>query len=99
MLVLRFLYFIAFLIASILGICAQGMAYFMDDIYSLGAPVYYVNIFIKTSWYIYIFLIIYLWVVRKKYNQSKWVDDLAILICVGGLVTCWSFLVWALWQG
>lgn len=54
----RVIFIILFVVFSILGIGAQVMAGFINVIFPLGAPFYYVNVITKTSWIIYIFLFI-----------------------------------------
>lgn len=86
--------FIGLLIATIFGISAQSIAYFINDQFpSVGLITVMSTVtFLSIGLYI---IILTLLLIFKKVGK----DLLIVLVLVGFSVSTWSFFVWAMWMG
>ena len=79
-------------IACLLGIFAQPLAYYLAALFDLGRPFHYLTILTVNSYILLFFVIgMSIW---KKYGLL-----LGVTCIVGGLVSIWSFFVLAMWWG
>lgn len=85
---------IGFVLATIFGISAQSIAYFINDQFpSIGLMTVMSTVtFLSIGLYI---ITLTLLLVFKKVEK----DFLLVLVLIGFLVSAWSFFVWAMWMG
>lgn len=79
-------------LACLLGIFGQSLAYFLAELFGYGWPFHYLTILTVNSYILLFFVIgMSIW---KKYGLL-----LGVTCIVGGLVSIWSFFVLAMWWG
>ena len=87
-------------LAIILGVFAQGLAYFLHENIWEVAPVYSLNIITILSVVMFIAALIY---VNKSFKPTTETGNrnlyYAITIMLAVPTTLWSFFVFAMWQG
>lgn len=90
--------FVSFILAFILGVWGQGIAYFLRDSIVDILPIYYLTAITIISIILFIisfFLTFYLY---ETDNKKALLYQLVILI-VGGLTSFWSLFVLIMWWG
>ena len=96
----RLVFGVLLLLAILLGVFAQGIAYFLNENIWSVAPVYYLNIITILSVVMFVAAFIY---VKKRFKPTTETVNrnlyYAITIMLAVPTTLWSFFVFAMWQG
>ncbi|QQZ08468.1 hypothetical protein [Heyndrickxia vini] len=90
------------IIATILGVFGQSLAYFVDEhIANTNPPIYYLTIFTVISLLIYLItpLLAYLLMKVKKIDKSFTPIYIFGFGIIGICVSLWSVFVCAMWWG
>ena len=97
----RLVFGVLLLLAILLGVFAQGIAYFLNENIWAVAPVYYLNIITILSVVMFVAAFIY---AKKGFKPTTDIGErrnffYAITIMLAVPTTLWSFFVLAMWQG
>lgn len=89
------------IIATILGVSGQGLAYFMTEHAIDINPVYYLTVFTVMSMLLYIvsFVLAYLVMKKEKVSGGSAVFSLLVISIVAVPVSMFSFFATAMWWG
>lgn len=92
---------ISFIVATIIGIFGQGMAYFLHDMFQSIAPVSFLVVltFISVGLYIMIPVLIYLMTDFNKHDRRFYFISLMTSLFIGIPVSVWSIFVLVMWLG
>lgn len=84
------------ILATIFGICGQGLAYFSNEIFAKIHPIYYLTVFTIISVFLYLssFVLIYLQYRKQRIEKDKLESYFFVLGFICFLTSCWSFLFW-----
>ncbi|MFF5996035.1 hypothetical protein AAGS61_14980 [Lysinibacillus sp. KU-BSD001] len=87
------------ILATIVGIFGQGIAYFMNENIASIAPVYYLTILTATSVFLYVVTIVLTYIASKKniLDKNKLGIYFLVIGCIGILTSHWSLFVLAMW--
>lgn len=101
MIKINVLIFGSMILATILGVFGQGLAYFMNENIVKTYPIYYLSVLTLISIFLYVVSFILTYVSLKKRKIEKEIFDLYLIaICLLGLPTSlWSLFVLAMWWG
>ncbi len=89
------------ILATILGINGQGMAYFLNDHFITISPIFYLTILTIISIVLYLctFVLIYVQYKRRKIGKDNISVYFSISVIIGSFTSCWSIFVLAMWWG
>lgn len=101
MIKINVLIFGSMILATILGVFGQGLAYFMNENIVKTYPIYYLTALTMLSIFLYIVSFVLTYVYLKMRKIEKEIFDLYLIaICLLGLLTSlWSLFVLAMWWG
>ena len=89
------------ILATILGVFGQGIAYFLNGIFAKIHPVYYLTVLTIISLFLYLssFVLAYLQYKKLRIGKDKLGLYFSGISCVGLLTSWWSLFVLAMWWG
>lgn len=92
---------ISLILASILGVFGQGIAYFLNDNILKSYPIYYLTALTITSIFFYVssVLLIYIQYRRGKIVRNTLTISLFLMVIVSLPIIFWSLFVLAMWWG
>ena len=92
---------ISLILASILGIFGQGIAYFLNDHFLKSYPIYYLTALTITSLFLYVssVLLIYIQYRRGKIVKNTLTISLSLMAICCPPIIFWSLFVLAMWWG
>lgn len=93
--------FASLLLATICGIFAQDMAYFLHENLIALSPIIYLTAITIISLLLFAlsFVLAYLQYKKRQIEKNKIVSYLSVSGVVGGLTSCWSLFILAIWWG
>lgn len=89
---MKYLLWVLLVVGCLLGMFGQGIAYFLSELFGYGWPFHYLTIITVNS---YILLLLVAGISIKK----KLGFLLGVTLIGGGIISMWSFFVWAMWWG
>ncbi len=95
------LVFGSLIIASILGIYGQGIAYFLNENIAKIHPIYYLTVITITSVFLYgvTVLLMYIYTKKQIIKKDKFSIYLYVIGFIGVPISLWSIFVLAMWWG
>ena len=89
------------ILATILGLCGQGLAYFLNGIFAKIYPVYYLTALTIISLFLYLcsFFVAYFQYKKLRIGKEKLRLYILGISCIGLLTSCWSLFVLVMWWG
>ena len=92
---------ISLILASILGVFGQSIAYFLNDNFLKSYPIYYLTVLTITSIFLYVSSVLLIYI---QYRQGKFVRNtlnisLSLMVIVCLPIIFWSLFVLAMWWG
>lgn len=93
--------FASVILATIVGIFGQGMAYFLNESFVEIPPTYYLTALTILSVFLFLisFVLTFLQYKKQRIEKIKLVSYFSVFGGIGLLTSCWSLFVLAMWWG